>query len=127
MKRKIASLLLLGLFVVSLPVAAFARADFTGRIWTNWPNALGLGYYCTAAVNNSGGTTTHRAEAWSYDSSGKVIAHDKKSGHTEAVAKSGKTKPNSGLGKYWEEDSNGKEIEGCVASCPFSSNAYNPS
>lgn len=129
MKRKAVSLALTLLLAVSLPVTAFAaiNANFKGDIWTNWPNSLGMGYYCTAARNDSGGDTIHKAEAWSKNASGVIIAHDTAEGNDRAVANSGNTKPNSGYGKYWEEDSNGNKIAGCFAEASFTANAYKPS
>lgn len=126
MKRRMTSILAALFLMLSLPLTAFAaaRANFTGDIWTDKPTIFGLGYYCTAARNDSGGTTVHKAEAWSYDAAGETIAHGKATGNTRAVANSGSTKPNSGFGTYWEEDSYGNKITGCVATASFTSNAY---
>lgn len=88
--------------IMSLSVTAFA-ANFNGNIWTNKPNVLGLGYYCTAAQCLSGGdTSTHYARAYSYDSAGRTIASGTATGNNQAVANSGSTKPYSGYGCYGE-------------------------
>lgn len=129
MKRKAVSLVLTLFLAVSLPVTALAatRANFKGNIWTNWPNSLGLGYYCTAARNDSGGDTIHKAYACSKDAGGKIIIDDSATGNESAVANTGRTKPYSGYGKYWEEDADGNVIPGCFAEASFTANAYNPS
>lgn len=129
MKRKAVSLALTLLLAVSLPITAFAtiNANFKGDIWTNWPNSLGMGYYCTAARNDSGGDTIHKAYACSKNASGEIIAQKTATGNDRAVADSGKTKPYSGYGKYWEEDANGNTIPGCLAQASFTANAYEPS
>lgn len=129
MRRKAVSLVFTLCLVVSLPVIAFAaaRANFKGNIWTNWPNSLGTGYYCTAARNDSGGNTTHKASAWSKNTSGEIIAEGSATGNKRAVANSGKIKPYSGYGKYWEEDANGNMIPGCFAEANFTEKAYAPS
>ena len=125
MKRRMRSLLFVMLLVLSLSMTAFAAgADFQGKIWTDVPKIFGIGYYCTAARNDSGGSTIHKAEAWSYDEEGFEIAHGAITGNSRAVANSGKTKPNSGFGTFWEEDAKGKKIESCVATASFGSDAY---
>lgn len=129
MRRKAVSLVLTFFLAVSLPVMAFAatRANFKGNIWTGWPNALGMGYYCTAAQNESGGDTIHKASAWSKNASGEIIAKKSVTGNGRAVADSGKTKPHSGYGEYWEEDANGNKIPDCIAHTSFTAKAYEPS
>lgn len=126
MKRRMTSIFVALCLMIALPLTAFAtaRANFTGKIWTGKPTILGLGYYCTAARNDSTGNTTHKAKAWSCDKDGKTLIEASASNNDSAVANSGKTKPNSGFGTYWEEDSNGNKIAGCVANASFTSDAY---
>lgn len=124
MKKSILSCIVVLILVVSLTVTSYATAEFTGKIWTNKPTILGIGYYCTAARNDSKGDTIHCAEAESFDASGQSIVKSKQYGNTAAVANSGDKKPNSGVGSYWEEYSNGNIMPGCKSSCSFVSGAY---
>jgi len=84
-----------------MTTGAFA-ASLTGKIWTNKPAALGIGYYCTAAQNTGAGSNGQYANAKSMNSSGTIIASASQTGNNQAVANSGATKPNSGYGEYGE-------------------------
>lgn len=102
-------MLLAVLVITMLTTTALAvvYASYEGAIWTGKPTALGIGYYCTAAQNKSGGdTSTHWAWAKTYYSG--TNSYDYQTGNTRAVASSGSVKPTSGRGQYgetgWESD-----------------------
>lgn len=79
-------------------------ASYDGSIWTGKPNALGLGYYCTAAKNESqGDVSTHWASAKTWTSSGATPVEGNAKGNERAVASTGKTHPYKGWGSYGED------------------------
>lgn len=102
MRKTILSMMIVG--VLALLAFSFAlAASYDGAIWTGKPNVLGIGYYCTAAQNKSGGdTSTHWAQAKTWRPSGGEPAEDFEWGNTRAVASTGKTHPSKGWGAYGE-------------------------
>lgn len=63
MRKRMLSIMAVMLCSLLLFSVAFA-ASYDGAIWTGKPNALGIGYYCTAAQNRSqGDVSTHWAKA----------------------------------------------------------------
>ncbi|MHB8963035.1 MAG: hypothetical protein ACYC5K_07750 [Saccharofermentanales bacterium] len=101
--KKTLSLVFVAILVMSmLTVTAFA-SSFSGSIWTNTPNWLGFGYYCTAAKNTSGaGTSIDRAAAYCYDSANAVTSSASTIGSTTAIANNNDVVPYKGFGKYWQ-------------------------
>jgi hypothetical protein len=111
--------LLTAILVISIfTVTAFA-VSFKGKIWTGKPGALGIGYYCTAAQNNSGQTTIDRAAAKCYSSSGACTSQASTTGKSKAIANNGSTRPNKGWGRYWQAGTANS------SSASFSSSAWN--
>lgn len=81
---------------------AALQASYEGSIWTGKPNSAGIGYYCTAARNDSqGDTSTHWAWARTYYSG--TSSYQRKTGNVRAVASSGTVHPTSGEGQYGEK------------------------
>lgn len=100
--KKIISIFAIMLVIMTFATAALATIDasYAGSIWTGKPT-LGVGYYCTAARNDSGGdASTHWAWAktWYNGTSIKKSA----TGNKRAVASSGDNKPTKGEGQYGE-------------------------
>lgn len=63
MRKTILSMMIVGVCAL-LAFSIALAASYDGAIWTGKPNVLGIGYYCTAAQNKSGGdTSTHWAQA----------------------------------------------------------------
>jgi hypothetical protein len=116
MRKKLVYTVISLLALIMLTFGALA-AGFTGKIWTNKPTLLGIGYYCTAAQNTSTNGTNLAASAYSKNSSGAKIAADSATGNNKAVANSGSTRPHSGYGQYKET--------GAEAHAYFSSGAWN--
>ena len=106
MKKVFSSILVTMLVMMAFASTALAiatRASLAGSVWTGKPTALGTGYYCTAARNDSGGDeTTHWAWARTYYNG--TNAYAKKTGNVRAVASSGSVHPTSGEGQYGEKD-----------------------
>jgi hypothetical protein len=88
--------------IIILGVAVYA-ASFSGSIWTNTPNWLGFGYYCTAAKNTSTGGDINHSYAKCYDSSLNITSSALTTGSVTAIANNAKTKPYRGYGKYWQD------------------------
>ncbi|QTE74255.1 hypothetical protein JS518_15405 [Clostridiales bacterium FE2010] len=92
------TILLLSIFATTIAIAGHSYA---GSVWTGKPTILGLGYYCTAARNDSGGnTSSHWAWARTYYSGKKAYTY--KPGNDRAVASSGSVHPTKGEGQWGE-------------------------
>lgn len=100
MKKAFTSALVTIFAVTMLTITALA-ASYEGAIWTGKSLFPGVGYYCTAAQNRSGGdTSTHWAWARTYYSG--ISSYEHKIGNIRAIASSGSVPPTSGKGSYGE-------------------------
>ena len=101
--RKRILIMIVACICALLTFSCALAASYSGSIWTGKPNFLGIGYYCTAAKNTSGGdVSTHWAKAKTWITSGGAPVKDSASGNNRAAAKTGKTHPYKGWGAYGE-------------------------
>ena len=93
---------ILVIMLVASTALAATNASYEGSIWTGKPIASGVGYYCTAARNDSGGDeSTHWAWARTYYSG--TYSYKWMDGNKRAVASSDQIHPTSGEGQYGEK------------------------
>ena len=101
MKRTMVGMVSCVLLLAVFMTSAFAY-NYYGNIWTNHPESFGMGtygYYCTAAVNFTSGSSQ-----WAYAASylnGYIAYADTKFGaNNTAIANSGSIRPDGGYGAY---------------------------
>ena len=116
MKKRTLAAIILSVALATVATTAYA-ASYEGKIWTGKPTIFGIGYYCTAAQNNSGGNQdSHFQWAKTYLYYGSVIEDSYSGQNKRVVASSGSTHPKKGEGAYGES--------GFIAKGSFKSTAW---